>query len=340
VSNLITRRQVLIAGVKMASTLAPTSLLFGCGQRNAEQATTPTSLISPTTAASPTAFIIPTVAPTSTPTVSVVETRLQKELIVSSKAASTGGQWTAFEFNDLIDSMGEDSLKRMSKTLEIPPDKVELYTSTTLMKKEIKARVLDASKFFPGGNADEISYHEKVLLPTVKKLEIELPGIETYDTLSLERVVCDRVFEQSWITLNENERISFLEKSEWGIDQAQIIDLAAINAGILASLTTVVKLSGFSFYLGMSKGLYALGQAMNLTLPFAGYVGLSTAVSVATGPIGWIATAILAGTAIFKWLQQEKASDEKDLLITVLHLHHFKVSVMQEASIPFSIQTA
>lgn len=337
-SNPITRRQVLIAGVKMASMLAPTSLLFGCGQRSADLATTSTALISPTNAASPTAFIAPTVTPIPTPTVSVVETRLQKELMNSSKAASAGGQWAASEFNDLIDSMGEDSLKRMSKTLEIPPDKVELYTSTTLMKKEIKARVLDASRFLPGGNADEILYHQKVLLPTVKNLEVDLPDLETYDTLSLERIVYNRVFEQSWMTLNENERISFLEKSDWGFDQAQTIDLAAISAGILGSLTTAVKLSGFSFYLGMSKGLYALGQAMNLTIPFAGYMGLSTAVSVATGPIGWIATAILAGTAIFDWLQQEKISAEKDLLRTVLHLHQFKVSAMQEAGLPFSLQ--
>lgn len=320
--------------------LAPTSLLFGCGQRRADPATAPTTLISPTSAASPTALIAPTVTPIPTPTISVVETRLQKELMNSSKAASAGGQWAAFEFNDLIDSMGEDSLKRMSKTLEIAPDKVELYTSTTLMKKEIKARVLDASRFLPGGNSDEILYHEKVLLPTVRNLEIDLPSLETYDTLSLERIVYNRVFEQSWMTLNENERISFLEKSDWGFDQAQTVDLAAISAGILASLTVAVKLSGFSFYLGMSKGLYALGQAMNLTIPFAGYMGLSTAVSVATGPIGWIATAILAGTAIFDWLQQEKISEEKDLLRTVLHLHQFKVSAMQEASIPFSLQAA
>jgi hypothetical protein len=328
VSKLMTRRQVLITGVKLASALAPTSLLFGCGQGGAEQAAG--------SGAAP-AAPAPTVEPTAV--VDVIETRLRKELLDASRAASAGGQWGALEFNNLIDSLGEDSLKRACKTLSISPADVEEYASTTAMKREIRKTILDASKFLPGGDPENILYHEKVLLPTARNLELDESLIANYDTLSLERAVYNRVFAQNWTYLNENERIYLLDQSGWGLTPSDTLDLAALSgASFITGLTTLVKLNGFSFYTGMSSGLHALATSGGIVLPFVVYMGLSKAVSVATSPAGWILAVLLTGAEMYKWLVRDKQTSEAILLHTVLHLHNYKVSAMQQAEIPFTIQ--
>ncbi|MFV9505926.1 MAG: hypothetical protein AB4911_15345 [Oscillochloridaceae bacterium umkhey_bin13] len=157
-SKTMTRRQVLISGMRLASLVAPTTLLIGCGRTT--QATPP-----------PSASLDPTIAPTAV--VDVMETRLRKELIDASRAASAGGQWTALELNNLIDAMGEDSLKRACKTLAIPPNAVEAYASTTAMKREIRTVMLDASRFLPGGDREKILYHKDVLQPTARNLDLD-----------------------------------------------------------------------------------------------------------------------------------------------------------------------
>jgi hypothetical protein len=327
--NPITRRQMLISSLKFASLVAPTTLLAGCGQGDTQQAAG--------SGATPAA---PGLAVEPTPVVSELETRLRKELLDASRAASAGGQWGALEFNNLIDAMGEDSLKRACKTLAIKPADVEEYASTTAMKREVRKTILGASKFWPGGDPENILYHEKVLLPTAHNLELDPALIANYDTLSLERAVYNRVFTQSWTYLNENERVQFLDQSGWELTPNDAIGLAALSgSGIIAGLSAAVKLSGFAFYTGMSSGLHALATGMGgIVLPFAAYTGLSTAVAVATGPVGWIMATLLAGSAMYKWLVRDKQTSEATMLHTVLHLHNYKVSAMQQAELPFSIQ--
>lgn len=318
--DALTRRQVLIAGLKIA-TLVPTSLLFGCGTGSPP--------------VQPTASTV-SLSPTEDP----LATRLHQELIISSKPASVPGQWTELAFNNLIDSMGEDSLKRTCKTLDIAAASVGNYSSNPLMKKEIKNTILVSSRGFniTRTDPDKILYHEDVLRPTARMMGLDPTKIETYDTLSLERAIYNRVFEQSWTSLNENERIAFLQQSTWNIPQDKLISLAALTgAGILAGLAPLVSLTGFSFYTCMSSGLYALASSMGIVVPFSGYIAASVAIKLATGPIGWVAAAILAGAGVYTWIKANQASNEATMLKTVLHMHHYKVSAMQEANIALTI---
>lgn len=181
---------------------------------------------------------------------------------------------------------------------------------------------------------------KQILLPTARNLELDEAIIADYDTLSLERAVYNRVFAQNWTYLNENERVHLLDQSGWGLTPSDTIDLAALSgAGFMAGLSAAVKLTGFAFYTGMSSGLHALATSMGgIVLPFAAYTGLSTAVSVATGPAGWILATLLAGSTIYKWLVRDRQTSEAIMLHTVLHLHNYKVSAMQQAEIPFAIQ--
>ena len=123
-NDTMTRRQVLITGIK-AATLVPTSLLFGCGsgKGGTVQPSSPTVGLNGST--------VQPISPTSglDQTISGLDTRLHQELINSGKLASVGGQWSELAFNDLIDSMGEDSLKRTCKTLDISSSSLTLRTS-------------------------------------------------------------------------------------------------------------------------------------------------------------------------------------------------------------------
>jgi len=340
----MTRRQFLITGLAVA----PASLLFGCGKGNAEPSTPTTAAPStPKTVAPPTPTIVvpptPTIVVPPTPTIKPVsefDTRLHRELVDLSRPASVGGQWVALQFNEFIDAMGEDSLKRTCKTLGVSPASVEQYASNTLMKREVKKYILSASQFtsFFGGDSDGILYHEQILRPTARKMELDATKIDTYDTLSLERAVYNRVFERSWTSLNENERIGFLEQSGWNLERDKVVSLAALTgAGILTGLAAVVSLSGFSFYMGMSSGLFALAGSMGLVLPFTVYTGASAAIALATGPVGWVAAAILATAGVYTWIASGKSTKEADLLKTVLHMHYYKIGAMQEANAPFSV---
>lgn len=319
----MTRRQVLVSGVKMAAVLAPTPFLFGCGGKGEVQVTAPTA---------------PTLINQDLP-VAGLDTRLHQELITSSKAASSSGIWTELQFNDFIDSMGEDSLKRTSKTLAISPASVANYVSNPIMKREIKKAIVNASSGIFGRDADKILYHEKVVVPTAHNVDVASDAIETYDTLSLERAVYNKVLERNWTNLNENERINFLEQASWNIDKKQALSLAALTgSGFLMALSTTVNLAGFSFYTGMSSGLYAIASSMGIVLPFSLYTGASSAIALATGPVGWVAAAVLAAAGIYAWLVKDKETKEAIMLKTVLHMHHYKISAMQEANLTFSLK--
>lgn len=368
-NNHLSRRRLFVTGAQIAAALTPIPLLFSCAPNNVANPTvvpttepvaaipsatptitpsaTPTITLTPSQTATPTYTPTPTLTPTPsltpTPTLSATDLslgiRYRDELLKASKAASAGGRWTEREFNDLIDVMEGDSLKRTSKTLNILPTEIDNYSSTAIMKKVIKTKIADISGgFFWKEDADNIKYHDSVLIPTAKNMAIDGTMIDTYDTLQLERAIYNKVLEQNWTSMQENERINFLEQSEWAIDPNKIVSLAALSgAAFLAGLSTVVKLSGFSFYMGMSNGLYALASALGLKLPFSVYMGASVAIKLATSPIGWIAAALLAATGIYAWIKKDETSKQADMLRMVLHLHHYKISAMEEAGLPILV---
>lgn len=317
-----TRRQALVTSMKLATAFTPASFLIGCGEQNNTQTSLPTSSAS---------------IDLGQPLVGL-DTRLTQELITSSKSASSNGQWTELQFNDFIDSMGEDSLKRTCKTFALSPTAVDNYISNPIMKKEIKQTIANASSSFLGGNLDKIAYHQQVVIPTARNMQLPTTIIDTYDTLSLERAVYSKVLEHNWTNLNENERITFLEQSQWNIDQKKLLSLAAVaGTGFLAALSTAVNITGFAFYTGMSSGLYAIASTMGIVLPFTVYTGASAAIALATGPVGWLAATVLAAAGIYGWMESNKETKETTMLRAVLHMHHYKVSSMQEANISFSL---
>ena len=59
------------------------------------------------------------------------------------------------------------------------------------------------------------------------------------------------------------------------------------STSIFAALTAA-QLSGFGIYLLASTSLGALTGVLGVTLPFAAYTMMSTAIATIIGPVGWI----------------------------------------------------
>lgn len=79
----------------------------------------------------------------------------------------------------------------------------------------------------------------------------------------------------------QEELKTFASKN--GIDASQIKSLTTI--GTLAG----ANFAGFGLYVMASTVVGGITSAIGLTLPFAVYTGMSSVLSVITGPVGWIA---------------------------------------------------
>lgn len=66
-------------------------------------------------------------------------------------------------------------------------------------------------------------------------------------------------------------------------------DIATIPALLAAG-----NLGGFGVYIAASTSLAAVGSAIGITFPFVAYTTLSRAISIALGPVGWIAAGLYA----------------------------------------------
>ena len=76
--------------------------------------------------------------------------------------------------------------------------------------------------------------------------------------------------------------------------EKEIIDIAkkekgiTYKAGSVFALLTAAQVSGFGVYLLASTTLSTLSGIIGVTLPFAAYSSLSSAIAVIIGPVGWI----------------------------------------------------
>lgn len=109
-----------------------------------------------------------------------------------------------------------------------------------------------------------------------------------FSVYQLEECILENKFKTFINNLGEEERRKFQEElktfaTKNGIDANQIKSLTTI--GTLAS----ANFAGFGLYVMASTVVGGITSAIGLTLPFAVYTGMSSVLSVITGPIGWIA---------------------------------------------------
>ena len=255
--------------------------------------------------------------------------KVSKEISDLSRVCYLDKTWNRNHYNDFLDCMGEDTLKRTIKTLEI---KNADYTSTTDMQEKIKNKIADSCGLFE--NKNRIDYHDDIVIPIAKKLCVQDNVINRANTIQLERAIYDKTFERYWDAMNENEKEILINKSGWKLSKKEILTItAATGATIIAALAGAVAIFGFGFYMGMSSGLFGLAASVGIALPFAAYTGMSTAISLATGPIGWTIAAILACFAVYAWIVKDKETHDKTKLQALMHFHNLKVASLNHAKI-------
>ena len=111
-------------------------------------------------------------------------------------------------------------------------------------------------------------------------------GLETIgDFVQIERRILAKLWGDLWNRLTPQQREELNKKlsQESAKKRRGIGGNAITGAGLLAA-----NAGGFAAYMMASTVVGALTGALGFALPFAFYTGMSSAVAVALGPVGWL----------------------------------------------------
>ncbi len=131
------------------------------------------------------------------------------------------------------------------------------------------------------GNAK--SYHEIV---TDVAAQVGVPVSSSMSTMKIETNLLQKLWADVLSRLSQQEREALLAKAEalaaqYGTSaKKEMVGFAGLAAA---------QMSGFGVYLLGSTLLGALNSALGLGLGFGAFTGLSSAISVVIGPLGWAA---------------------------------------------------
>lgn len=104
------------------------------------------------------------------------------------------------------------------------------------------------------------------------------------ETQEIETAVVAKVFQQMFDQLTPEQREQVvMEMKRNGCDLT--LEGVLLAGGVMAA----ARASGFGVYLMASTVLGGLTSTLGITLPFAAYMGMSQAIALAIGPVGWLA---------------------------------------------------
>jgi hypothetical protein len=109
------------------------------------------------------------------------------------------------------------------------------------------------------------------------------------------------MFQIEYAKMSEEEKTIFLQDLESkGLNKNQVASLTAIGTIGMA------QASGFGVYILASSTVGAITSVLGITLPFAFYTGLSSVISFAIGPIGFL----VLGYALYKSFKEIRSFDD------------------------------
>lgn len=137
-----------------------------------------------------------------------------------------------------------------------------------------------------GGFFSEQKSYKQILEKICEKRRIK--NIYSNSVYETEQLILENKFNTIYNSLNKEDKRKFDEEIQKialqrGLSTDQAKSISAI--GTLAG----ANIAGFGLYIMASTLVGGLTSAIGLTLPFAFYTGMSSALSIVTGPIGWIA---------------------------------------------------
>lgn len=136
---------------------------------------------------------------------------------------------------------------------------------------------------------DQPSYSQ-IVEQVAEKLDIEHAGLATKD---LEVRIAQKVLWTVWDEMTPEQRTQ-METELRQVAQEFDKGGALLSSGSIFATLTAAKLSGFGVYLLASTSLGALTGAIGVTLPFAAYTTMSSAIATILGPVGWIGAGLFA----------------------------------------------
>ncbi|WP_133532128.1 YaaW family protein [Flavobacterium dankookense] len=151
----------------------------------------------------------------------------------------------------------------------------------SVSKENIIPELISNSKNLLEFFDDHPSYND-ILYKIKVKLKLDTKTIEISQ---IEKSIAIKFLEQALSRMTEEQKIKF---------EKEIIEIVNIEGGLKYKVGTVfttltaAQISGFGVYLLASSSLSFITGAIGLTLPFAAYTALSSAISVIIGPVGWI----------------------------------------------------
>lgn len=109
------------------------------------------------------------------------------------------------------------------------------------------------------------------------------------------------LFKKEFDKMTESEKEEYLKNIQVdGLDKNQIASLTAITT------LGAAQASGFGIYLLASSTIGAISSAVGITLPFALYTTMSSAISFIIGPVGFL----VMGVAVYKSFKDVKNIEE------------------------------
>lgn len=138
-------------------------------------------------------------------------------------------------------------------------------------------------------STDQPSYAQ-IVEQVAEKLNIEHAGLTTKD---LEVGIAQEVLQTVWEKMTPEQRTQ-METELRQVAQEFDKGGALLSSGSIFATLTAAKLSGFGVYLLASTSLGALTGAIGVTLPFAVYTTMSSAIATILGPVGWIGAGLFA----------------------------------------------
>lgn len=192
-----------------------------------------------------------------------------------------------------------------------------LYQSAVVTKsKNIITSSLNKVSKFNIHSDTEIDY-EKLVVEASKKLKV-FDKSSSY--CELEVFITEAVIAQSIQNMSPADRHKFFTQT---IDIGEIVSTAKIeNANYRGPLTTlaaiqIAGIGGFSTYLSATTALGFVTSSIGVTLPFSAYIGLTSTISVITGPVGWASVALWIGWKL-------TSPDWKKLIPVLIYLIAYK----------------
>ena len=145
---------------------------------------------------------------------------------------------------------------------------------------------------------DPMTYSQ--ILNSIAKRNNEVVNPST-KTVIAERELYLKLFQIEFEKLNDEEKkIITAELEKAGLNVNQISSLSGLGA------LGAAQLSGFGVYLLASSTVGAITSFLGVTLPFAFYTGMSSAIALVIGPIGFLAM----GVMIFRSFRHIRSWDE------------------------------